>query len=156
MSTPIIMSTPVGNVAITVQAGRLCGIDFLSETPADETVPEDPQERRVLAQLAAYFRDGRIRFCLPLSLRGTDFQNRVWRLLGQIEPGQVRSYGAIARQLHSSPRAVGNACRQNPMPIVVPCHRVVSARGIGGYGGEVQGSKLQVKRWLLCHEGVSL
>ena len=150
------MDTPIGVVAITIREGMLYGIDFLPGTPVNGTTPEDPLEREVARQLTAYFQDGRSRFCLPLGFRGTDFQNRVWHSLSQIGPGQVLSYGAIARQLDSSPRAVGNACRQNPIPIVVPCHRVVSARGIGGYGGEIRGTKLQMKRWLLSPEGVVL
>jgi methylated-DNA-[protein]-cysteine S-methyltransferase len=134
----------------------LHGIEFLVGTATGDGTPKDPLAREILGQLGSYFQDGKIRFHLPVNLCGTEFQNRVWRFLSLIEPGQVLSCGEIARRLGSSPRAVGNACRRNPVPIVIPCHRVVSARGIGGYGGETGGDKLGVKRWLLSHEGVML
>ena len=64
------------------------------------------------------------------------------------------TYGEMAKKLDSSPRAVGNACRANPLPIIIPCHRVVSQSGIGGYGGHTEGEVLAIKEWLLHHEGV--
>jgi methylated-DNA-[protein]-cysteine S-methyltransferase len=70
-----------------------------------------------------------------------------------IPPGEVRTYGALARKLRSSARAVGNACRANPVPMVVPCHRVVGATGLGGYMGAFTGDPLAIKEWLLRHEG---
>jgi methylated-DNA-[protein]-cysteine S-methyltransferase len=107
--------------------------------------------------LRDYFANGQTLINLPLDLRGTDFQRRVWQALLQIPPGQTRSYGQLAQQLGSSARAVGNACRANPCPIVVPCHRVLARNGLGGYAGETQeGEQLQIKRWLLRHEGVVL
>ena len=156
MSNSMVVKTPVGRIAIRVSDGRLSGIDFLITVVPEQAMPKDPMAREVLRQLTAYFRDPQRPFRLPLEMGGTEFQRRVWRALIQIPPGQVRSYGAVARQLESGPRAVGNACRCNPIPIVVPCHRVVSCRGMGGYAGETGGEKLQIKRWLLSHEGVAL
>ena len=105
------------------------------------------------AQLQAYFRDPRHAFDLPLDRRGTPFQERVWEALAAIPAGEIRTYGSLARLLGSAPRAVGGACRANPLPIVVPCHRVVGVAGPGGYAGESGGGLAAVKRWLLRHEG---
>ncbi|MCP4042152.1 MAG: MGMT family protein, partial [Gammaproteobacteria bacterium] len=86
------------------------------------------------------------------SKRGTDHQLRVWNALGEIPPGETMTYGELARHLGSGPRAVGNACRSNPVPIVVPCHRVVSATGLGGFMGDTAGEPMAIKSWLLRHE----
>jgi len=89
---------------------------------------------------------------------GTQFQQRVWQALLDIPVGKVLTYGQLATKLHSGPRAVANACRHNPLPVIVPCHRVVSAAGIGGYAGDtetIQNSEINfmaIKKWLLVHE----
>lgn len=84
---------------------------------------------------------------------GTPYQRRVWQLLQQIPAGEVRTYGELAAELGSSPRAVAQACRANPIPVLIPCHRVVGKGGIGGYMGKSEGPELEIKRWLLHHEG---
>ena len=110
----------------------------------------------VLATLAswlgAYFADPAATFDLPLDPSGTPFQRDVWRQLHVIEVGRTRCYGDIAQRLRTSARAVGNACRANPIALIVPCHRVVSIQGLGGYAGATSGWKLSVKKWLLEHE----
>jgi methylated-DNA-[protein]-cysteine S-methyltransferase len=126
--------------ALATNCGEKCGLA--------------PLAIEAIQQLAAYFDDARFRFDLPLLMVGSEFQQAVWRQLQQINPGQVKSYGEIAKELSSSPRAVGGACRANPLPIVIPCHRVVARNGVGGYGGATAGHKLQQKLWLLAHEGV--
>lgn len=103
-----------------------------------------------------YFSDPAWVFDLPLDLQGTDFQRTVWAQLQRIPAGTSTTYGQLAQALNTSPRAVGNACRANPCPIVVPCHRVVAAGGVGGYAGRTGGRPLAVKRWLLEHEGIEL
>ncbi|NOZ38517.1 MAG: methylated-DNA--[protein]-cysteine S-methyltransferase, partial [Gammaproteobacteria bacterium] len=108
------------------------------------------------AQLQGYFSSSVSPFSFPVLLRGTDFQQRVWHALQRIPAGEVRTYGQLAKQLHSSARAVGNACRRNPVPLLVPCHRVVSASGIGGFAGSTDGAEIRIKRWLLRHEGATL
>lgn len=87
---------------------------------------------------------------------GTIFQNAVWLELRNIPMGEIRTYGDIAEKLNSSARAVGNACRANPIQIIIPCHRVISAKGLGGYAGETEGKQMTIKRWLLSHEGVEV
>ena len=104
------------------------------------------------AALERYFGTGTWSFAVPLDLRsGTDFDRDVWKALRRIPAGQVRTYGQIARAIGkpNAARAVGNACGRNPIPIVVPCHRVVSSRGIGGFG-----LGLSLKRKLLALEGI--
>jgi methylated-DNA-[protein]-cysteine S-methyltransferase len=86
-------------------------------------------------------------------MAGTPFQRRVWHALRRIPSGCTRSYGELARELGSSARAVGGACRRNPIPIVVPCHRVIAAGGgAGGFMGQRSGDALAIKTWLLDHE----
>ena len=106
------------------------------------------------AQLAAYF-DGRLkRFDLPLRPDGTLFQRRVWSELERIPYGQIRTYGELARATASAARAVGGACGRNPIPIIVPCHRVVGVGGhMTGYSG---GAGIETKRALLKLEGCLL
>ncbi len=107
----------------------------------------------VCDQIRAYFRDPTFRFDLSLGLEGSLFRFRVWGALLNISPGETRTYGQLARQLDTSPRAVAAACRANPCPIVIPCHRVVAQDGLGGYCGSQAREALAVKRFLLRHEG---
>lgn len=146
------LHTPIGWLKIAEQDGKLVDISITKHKP----VVQQPSalEQKTSTQLARYFQHQNRRFSLPLGLEGTDFQLRVWRALSKIPFGQVRTYGQLARELKSSPRAVGNACRANPLPIIVPCHRVISANGIGGYAGKTSGPILERKRWLLLHEGL--
>lgn len=105
-------------------------------------------------QFDAYF-SGRLKsFDYPVSTQGTAFQQRVWRAIATIPYGEVVCYGDIARLIGSAPRAVGQACGKNPLPIIVPCHRVVAKQGLGGFGLGNNDSDLAIKRWLLAHEGV--
>lgn len=106
----------------------------------------------VIYQLGRYFQDPGWRFRFPLALEGTPFQRRVWRALQSIPSGQTISYGMLAARIGSCARAVGSACRKNPIPIVIPCHRVVGARGPGGFMGSRTGEPLAIKKWLLAHE----
>lgn len=150
-----VMGTPIGPLGIMTDGVGLTAIDFLSAS-APLIPPGSPLTKRVVKELGCYFSDASHPFSLPLHGAGTPFQQSVWRLLREIPLGQVWTYGDLARRLDSSPRAVGNACRRNPLPVIVPCHRVVSAQGLGGYAGETQGRNMEIKCWLLAHEGVSL
>jgi methylated-DNA-[protein]-cysteine S-methyltransferase len=145
-----VIASPVGRLGICARAA-LTSIDFVS-TRIPLQPARTPLARKVCAQLRTYFADARTRFDLPLMVHGTEFQRRTWRALQRIPPGTVRTYGALARTLKSAPRAVGGACRANPIPIVVPCHRVVAASGPGGFMGATRGRSLDIKRWLLAHE----
>ena len=155
MSEFIGCNSPVGRLQIAIQRGRIAGVRLPGAAPTNpERAPEGPLEHRVLVQLDAYFADPRAAFDLPLVETGTRFQRRVWDRLRQIPSGFTLGYGELAHELETSARAVGNACRANPWPILVPCHRVIGARGLGGYAGAVAGDRLEIKRWLLHHEGV--
>ncbi len=101
-------------------------------------------------QLAGYF-DGELKqFSLPLAPSGTPFQRQVWASMARIPYGATQSYGGVAEEIGSSPRAVGTACGRNPIPIIIPCHRVVGAGGaLVGYSG---GEGVETKQYLLAHE----
>jgi methylated-DNA-[protein]-cysteine S-methyltransferase len=147
-----LIDTPLGPIGLHWEGETLTGVALepdLARSGSDDAPPE-----AVARQLARYFADGHDGFDLPTATTGTEFQQRVWSLLRAIPAGETRTYGSIARELGSAPRAVGQACRSNPLPIVVPCHRVVAARGLGGFAGDSSGRRLAVKRWLLRHEGV--
>lgn len=149
------LATPFGALALHATDCWLVGIDFVAD-PDESSVPSHPVLQAAASQLACYFDDPHTRFSLPLYLAGTDYSRRVWAALAEIPPGQPETYGSLARQLASGPRAVAGACRANAFPILIPCHRVVAARGLGGYGGRLDGPLLDIKRWLLRHEGCPL
>ena len=146
------MASPFGMLGIRAEDAVRC-IDFLGPRVAPRPATT-PLARATVRQLAAYFRDPAWRFDLPLELAGTEHQRRVWRVLQTIPVGEVLCYGDVARRLRSGARAVGGACGANPVPIIVPCHRVVAHNGLGGFsGGRVPGAT-NIKQWLLRHEGV--
>ena len=148
------LKTPFGKLGIHCTADALTGIDLLA--PSTRIMqPQSPLAREVCEQLTAYFSDPDFHFDLPLQPGGTEHQNRVWRAMCAIPRGNARSYGDVATQIRSSPRAVGQACGNNPIPIVIPCHRIVSKAGLGGFMHRDAGFALDIKRWLLVHEGVS-
>lgn len=155
------LPSPVGELILTASDSGLTGIYFPNrdrpaKSRADWIEENGPgSESAILAQvrrqLAEYFAGTRTTFDLPLEPRGTEFQRRVWDALRAIPYGTTTSYGAIARRLGDprATRAVGAANGQNPIPIIVPCHRVVGAKGeLTGFGGGIDR-----KRWLLEHEG---
>lgn len=148
-----IIATPLGRVAIRMAGDAVSALDYLpADTP--EQPPTNAATQGVIEQLEAYFRDSRYSFGVPLAPVGTAFQRKVWEALQAIPPGTVLTYGELARQLDTAARAIGGACRSNPIPVLIPCHRVVGRQGLGGYAGEVAGDPLAIKRWLLRHEGV--
>ncbi|MCB2264142.1 MAG: methylated-DNA--[protein]-cysteine S-methyltransferase [Candidatus Thiosymbion ectosymbiont of Robbea hypermnestra] len=147
------VDTPIGFIGILVEDGRLCGVEL---EPDRTGGTEDAPPAAVREQLRAYFEDAGHGFDLPLNLRGTAFQRRVWAALREIPAGCTVTYGELAHRLGTGARAIGGACRANPCPIVVPCHRVVAGNGLGGFAGDASGRKLAIKRWLLRHEGAVL
>ncbi len=150
----LVLDSPLGRLGLRLQQGRICALDYLPEGTSLKA-GSGALAARIATQLSAYFRDPHSGFRLPLALIGTPFQRRVWDALLEIPPGATRSYGELAALLGTGARAVGNACRCNPVPIIVPCHRVIAASSIGGYSGQtVAGQLLARKTWLLIHEGV--
>jgi len=151
----IVIDSPVGPIGIRVDGDAVVAIDFLDDTACIDTESNDQTAplRRIAAALDDYFSgDLRRSEGIRLKLNGTAHQLKVWQALGRIPAGQTRTYGDLARELGSSPRAVGNACRSNPVPILIPCHRVVAANGAGGFMGATGGRPLSIKQWLLRHE----
>ncbi len=146
-----VVATPVGRLGIVVQDGSLVDVNFLGKSAALRA-PRTELTRRACRQIRSYFSNPRHAFHIPLKLSGTSFQQRVWRALRRIPAGRTLSYGVLAKKLDTSARAVGNACRANPVPIIIPCHRVVASNGLGGFMGKRSGSPLSMKHWLLEHE----
>lgn len=144
------VATPFHNIGVTVVDGHVVGLamidDALSMPPATKTT------RAIALEIEAYCRNPQHIWRMSVLLKGTEFQQRVWQTLQTIPPGEVRTYGSLAASLGTSARAVGNACRRNPLLLVVPCHRVVAADGLGGFSGARLGRWLDVKRALLAHE----
>ena len=143
---------PFALLGIRTDGDALAEITFLPKS-GRAIAPRDRLAERACAQIQRYLDDPQFRFDLPLALQGTAFQRRVWAKIAAIGPGRTRSYGEIAHELRSAPRAVGQACGANRVPLVIPCHRVLAAGGIGGFAHHEAGFHLSVKRWLLAHEG---
>jgi len=146
------VETPFSNIGLRFDDDVLTGIEFIDK--GTRVKAETETASRVCEQINAYC-EGQLPdgdFGIRLRADGTEFQQRVWRALQAISYGETRTYGEIATELGTSARAVGNACRRNPIPLIIPCHRVVAAAGTGGYGGETHGEWIRIKRWLLHHE----
>ena len=148
-----IVSFPGFSLGICCGGDAIEAIDFLE--PCDERSGRQPLAQAAVRQLRAYLKDPSFRFDLPLAPTGTAFQQRVWAGIAAIPAGQTRSYAALAEEIGSKARAVGGACGANPYPVIVPCHRVIAAKGgLGGFARQRGGFLLDVKRWLLAHEGI--
>jgi methylated-DNA-[protein]-cysteine S-methyltransferase len=153
-----VLALPFGRLGVRCSAAQLLELAYLpAATPARAAGGERAAlVRELQAQLLAYCADPDHRFSLPLAERGSDFQRRVWQLMGEIARGSVLRYGDAARRLGSAARAVGGACRANPFAPIVPCHRIVAAAGLGGFAGSRGDDALAIKAWLLRHEGVDV
>jgi len=152
MSFSAVLKSPCGMLGIVSDETTLLAIKFLE--PDALPVPAKTNiAKETVKQLKAYFLDSNKVFDLPLPESATIYQQRVRGGLQKIPRGQVLSYSALAKQIGSGARAVANACRHNPVPIVVPCHRIVAKAGIGGFSGATTGVLVENKRWLLNHEG---
>lgn len=146
------LDTPVGKLRLSARGDALVSIDWDDAEEGDS--PPTPILQQATEALQRYFQSSGAfaAAAVPLHPSGTAYQRRVWERLAAIPPGQVSSYGQLARELGSGARAVAAACRANPYPLLVPCHRVVAAHGLGGYCGANDGHWLEIKRFLLAHE----
>lgn len=147
------LSTPFGVLGIRCSEDMLTGIDFLPATEPSQH-PANALAERVCEQLQHYLENPDAAFSVPLDLHGTPHQRKVWQAMLDIPRGQTRSYGELAAELKSCAQAVGQACGANPIPVIIPCHRIVGKAGLGGFFGHTSGAPLDIKRWLLAHEGV--
>lgn len=148
---------PFGRLCLRREGARLQSIDFVAPNEAvAEAISADSEGwQPYIEALNAYFEEARQPFPFALSVKGTDFQQRVWAQIAAIPVGETRSYQDLAVALDSHARAVGQACGRNPVPIWVPCHRVVpKSGGLGGFSLGQEDWLLRIKRWLLQHEGV--
>ena len=146
-----VIAFPKMKVAVVTREGRVAGIRYLPLAAASKD-PGNALAERAVRQLERYREDPDAKFHLPLLIEGTDFQRRLWSALCEIPRGRTLTYGELARKLDGEARAVGQACGDNRLPIVIPCHRVIAADGIGGFGHSTGGYLLEAKRWLLMHE----
>jgi len=151
-----IVKAPFGAIGIRSEMGKLRELVYLPPSYR-EKAPADAVAEKAAKQIARYFTEPDFRFTLPLADVGTAFQHKVWEVIAAIPRGDVLTYGEVARIIQSAPRAVGQACGANWFPLVIPCHRVTAAGGLGGFAhhDDETGFHLGVKRWLLAHEGVT-
>lgn len=152
-----IVAAPFGAMGIRTEDGKLRELFYLPPHYA-EKAPQDNVAEQAAEQVTRYFADPDFVFDLPLMELGSGFQRKVWDAICAIPRGTVRTYGYVAKEIGSAPRAVGQACGANWFPLVIPCHRVTAAGGLGGFSNhdEENGFHLSVKRWLLKHEGVNM
>lgn len=153
-----LIQTPFGAIAVAAHDSQLA-IELLVAEPAEVVeivkLSSNPLVINACRQIIEYLHNPGFLFDISLSQHGTAFQQRVWQAIAAIPAGQVRTYGQLAREIGSGPRAVANACGANHLPLVVPCHRVVAQNGLGGFMQGMQNG-LNIKRWLLKHEGVEI
>ena len=148
---------PTFDLKITIDNDCVCGLEFTQKGPKLNITNATAFIQIVTNQLDSYVRDSKFIFNLPLCIIGTDHQQKVWRQMLQIPPGSTLSYKDIAENIGSSPRAVGNACGKNKIAILIPCHRVIKEDGkLGGFMQSAIGYTVDIKSWLLKHEGLTL
>lgn len=150
-----IVAAPFGGIGVRVDRAAVRELVYLPDS-VRQRAPTSTLARKVARQVKLYLADPTFCFDLPLAPRGSTFQKAVWGVIGTIPVGATLSYGDVARRIRSAPRAVGQACGANWFPLVIPCHRVLAANGLGGFAShDHDGFHLGVKRWLLRHEGVA-
>lgn len=150
-SSRAVIDSPLGRLAISATAAAIVNLDWTTDRLL---APETPLLMESAQQLCAYFDDSLRQFDLPLAPAGAPFEQAVWAEMLKIPAGETRAYGDLAATTGRPARAVGGACGRNPIPIIIPCHRVVGADGrMVGYSGE---GGVETKQWLLRHEGALL
>jgi methylated-DNA-[protein]-cysteine S-methyltransferase len=149
MLCSIAVDSPVGRLTVSATPEAIVSVGWMDD-PHGEPFPLLAEARR---QLEAYFAGRLACFDLPLIPAGSPFDKRVWQAMRGIPYGQTRSYGELAMEVGSAPRAIGGACGRNRIPILIPCHRVLARNGLGGFSG---GAGLPTKRWLLQLEAASV
>jgi methylated-DNA-[protein]-cysteine S-methyltransferase len=147
------LRAPFATLGICTDGEAVTRVVYLPDGEKEQ-LPRDRIAARTLHEVERYLDDPAFRFTVPVRPGGTAFQHRVWDAIGAIPLAESRTYGEIARALHSAPRAVGQACGANRIALIIPCHRVVASGGsLGGFMNANRGDPLAIKRWLLAHEG---
>jgi methylated-DNA-[protein]-cysteine S-methyltransferase len=152
-----IVAAPFGAIGVRTEAGQLRELVYLPLHFGEKDAADGVADA-ACKQVGRYLADPDFTFNLPLFGVGSPFQQRVWSAISAIPRGSVRTYGEVASHVGSAPRAVGQACGANWFPLVIPCHRVTAAGGLGGFSNQddEHGFHLGVKRWLLTHEGAAV
>jgi methylated-DNA-[protein]-cysteine S-methyltransferase len=147
----VVLDFPKFKVGVNTRAERVIEIRYLPRS-SPVVSPKNPLAERAAKQIERYRDNPDTKFDLPLLIEGSELQRGVWDKMCAIPRGRTRTYGELARELGVDARAIGQCCGDNKLPIVIPCHRVVAADGIGGFGHSTGGYLLEAKRWLLMHE----
>jgi methylated-DNA-[protein]-cysteine S-methyltransferase len=145
---------PKFKVGVATRDGVVASLKYLHPS-ASVVAAKNPLAERAARQLEAYKRDANATFDLPVVVEGTDLQKAVWRAMCAIPRGKTRTYGDLARELGADARDIGQCCGDNRLPLVIPCHRIVAADGIGGFAHATSGYLVEAKRWLLMHEAAA-
>jgi methylated-DNA-[protein]-cysteine S-methyltransferase len=154
MDTYYLLDTPIGRLGAVIAGNSLIRIDLVPQIDSPVFGEQSTLYNKIIMQIQRYFANPKYQLSLPINPKGTMFQHKVWEALQKIPAGTVITYGDLAKQLNSGARAIGNACRNNPLPIIIPCHRVVAKNSLGGYAGNIKGPFKLMKQKLLQHEGV--
>jgi len=149
----VVIKSPIGKIGLKFSEEKLVSLAFL---PAATKCRNKNSliAKKVCQELEKYFHNPKHVFAVDIVLEGTPLQKKIWLALKKIPSGTTVSYKALAEKLKTSPRVIGNACRANPLPLIIPCHRVVSVNGLGGFCGKNSGAMLCLKKNLLCIENV--
>ena len=147
----VIVEFPKMKVGVVTREERVVEIRYLPPQVASQAA-RNTLAATAARQLERYRDNPDAQFDLPVRVEGTALQRAVWDAMCAIPRGSTRTYGDIARELGADARDIGQACGDNRLPILIPCHRVVAASGLGGFGHATGGYLLEVKRWLLAHE----
>jgi len=150
-----IFTAPFATLGLKLNKQIICELDFIFED-ISKPVFRNEYAEEIVEEISHYLENPLYQFDLNISPKGTVFQKSVWREMQEIPSGSCLTYSEVAAELHSGARAVGNACRKNPIPLIIPCHRIVAKNGLGGFAGETTGQLTDVKRWLLDHESCSI
>jgi methylated-DNA-[protein]-cysteine S-methyltransferase len=142
---------PFAVLGIRTNGKAVTGLRYLSGDVAPSR-PTSSLAREVVRQIERYLVEPDYVFDLPLEIDGSEFRKRVWKVMCEIPAGKTMTYGEVAERIRSAPRAVGGACGDNQIPLIIPCHRIVARNGIGGFMHTTGDIELGIKRWLLAHE----
>ena len=142
---------PFAVLGVRTNGELVTRLDYLPGDVAP-AAPKNGLAHEVIRQIRCYLADPGFRFDLPLLVEGSEFRKRVWNVMRTIPAGQTLTYGDVAKRLDSAARAVGGACGDNRIPLIIPCHRVVARNGIGGFMHTTGDRETGIKQWLLMHE----
>jgi len=142
---------PFAVLGIRTNGKAVTGLRYLSGDVAPSR-PTSSLAQEVVRQIERYLVEPDYVFDLPLEIVGSEFRKRVWKVMCEIPAGKTMTYGEVAERIGSAPRAVGGACGDNQIPLIIPCHRIVARNGIGGFMHTTGDIELGIKRWLLAHE----